>query len=43
MSSTDGKIVCDNTIDARIDLVFELLLPKIRNILFPEKIKPARA
>lgn len=37
MSSVDGKIVCDNTIDARIDLVFEILLPQIRNILFPEK------
>lgn len=42
MSSVDGKIVCDNTIDARIDLVFELLLPQIRNILFPQKIKPTR-
>ena len=36
MSSVDGKIVCDNTVDARINLVFELLLPEIRKILFQD-------
>ena len=32
----DGKIVCDNTLSARLNLVYEELLPSIRAILFPE-------
>ncbi|GMH51031.1 hypothetical protein TL16_g00929, partial [Triparma laevis f. inornata] len=31
-----GRIVCDNTMKARLDLVYEELLPSIRAILFPE-------
>jgi len=32
-----GKIVCDNTMSARLTLVYEELLPSIRAILFPEE------
>lgn len=31
-----GRIVCDNTMKARLDLIYEELLPSIRAILFPE-------
>jgi V-type H+-transporting ATPase subunit E len=31
-----GKIVCDNTMSSRLNLVYEELLPAIRAILFPE-------
>jgi len=31
-----GKIVCDNTMAARLTLVYEELLPSIRAILFPD-------
>lgn len=34
MRSNDGLIVCDNSIDARVDLIFEQLLPTIRHMLF---------
>ena len=43
MSSVDGKIVCDNTVDARIDLVFEILLPEIRRILFYDDKEKTKA
>jgi len=33
----NGKIVCDNTMSARLKLVYEDLLPAIRYILFPEE------
>ena len=32
----DGRIVCDNTLEARLNLVYIELLPSIRAILFPE-------
>jgi len=32
----DGRIVCDNTLEARLKLVYTELLPSIRAILFPE-------
>lgn len=38
MRSNDGMIVCDNSIDARVNLIFEQLLPEIRQMLFPRKI-----
>lgn len=37
MRSNDGLIVCDNSIDARVNLIFEQLLPEIRGMLFPRK------
>jgi len=36
LTAIDGKIVCDNTMAARLKLVYEELLPSIRAILFPE-------
>eukprot|EP00568_Trieres_chinensis_P002238 CAMPEP_0183290592 /NCGR_PEP_ID=MMETSP0160_2-20130417/217_1 /TAXON_ID=2839 ORGANISM="Odontella Sinensis, Strain Grunow 1884" /NCGR_SAMPLE_ID=MMETSP0160_2 /ASSEMBLY_ACC=CAM_ASM_000250 /LENGTH=221 /DNA_ID=CAMNT_0025451223 /DNA_START=115 /DNA_END=780 /DNA_ORIENTATION=+ len=35
LKAYDGKIVCDNTMTARLNLVYEELLPSIRAILFP--------
>ena len=37
LRSNDGLIVCDNSLDARVDLIFEQLLPEIRRMLFPPK------
>jgi len=37
MTSLNGKIVCDNTMQGRLTLVYEELLPSIREILFPEQ------
>lgn len=34
MTSSDGKIVCDNTLDSRVALAFEMMLPDIRRELF---------
>jgi vacuolar-type H+-ATPase subunit E/Vma4 len=31
------KIVCDNTLQSRMNLCFEELLPLIRNNLFPKR------
>jgi len=36
LTALEGKIVCDNTMAARLELVYEELLPSIRAILFPE-------
>jgi V-type H+-transporting ATPase subunit E len=36
LTAVHGKIVCDNTMAARLELVYEELLPSIRAILFPE-------
>mmetsp|Transcript_20799 Transcript_20799/g.57818 ORF Transcript_20799/g.57818 Transcript_20799/m.57818 type:complete len:223 (-) Transcript_20799:116-784(-) len=36
MTAIGGKIVCDNTMAARLSLVYEELLPSIRAILFPD-------
>ena len=36
LTAVNGKIVCDNTMSARLELVYEELLPSIRAILFPE-------
>ncbi|XAR55715.1 hypothetical protein NMG60_11035892 [Bertholletia excelsa] len=33
LASQDGKIVCDNTLDARLDVVFRQKLPEIRKLL----------
>ena len=37
LTACAGKIVCDNTMAARLNLVYEELLPSIRAILFPEE------
>ena len=37
LTSCGGKIVCDNTMAARLKLVYEELLPSIRAILYPEE------
>lgn len=37
LTALGGKIVCDNTMSARLQLVYEELLPSIRAILFPEE------
>ncbi|KAF3792794.1 V-type proton ATPase subunit E [Nymphaea thermarum] len=34
LASRDGKIVCENTLDARLDVVFRQKLPEIRRQLF---------
>jgi len=37
ITACGGRIVCDNTMSARLALVYEELLPSIRAILFPEQ------
>jgi len=37
LTAMGGKIICDNTMSARLKLVYEDLLPSIRAILFPEE------
>mmetsp|Transcript_17617 Transcript_17617/g.30340 ORF Transcript_17617/g.30340 Transcript_17617/m.30340 type:complete len:239 (+) Transcript_17617:123-839(+) len=37
ISSANGRTKCNNTLDARLDIVFEAKLPEIRKILFGEK------
>lgn len=39
LRSSDGVIVCDNSIDSRVNLLFEQLLPTIRQVLFPPRAK----
>mmetsp|Transcript_20895 Transcript_20895/g.31901 ORF Transcript_20895/g.31901 Transcript_20895/m.31901 type:complete len:221 (-) Transcript_20895:152-814(-) len=36
LTAINGKIVCDNTMASRLNLVYEELMPSIRAILFPE-------
>lgn len=38
LTSVDKRIVCNNTLQSRLDLCFEELLPQIRAILFPPKV-----
>jgi V-type H+-transporting ATPase subunit E len=37
LTAVNGKIVCDNTMASRLNLVYEELLPSIRAILFPDE------
>lgn len=37
LTALNGKIVCDNTMSSRLNLVYVELLPSIRAILFPEE------
>jgi len=36
LSTLDGRIICANTLDARLSMVFDQKLPEIRTILFGE-------
>ncbi|XP_078174638.1 V-type proton ATPase subunit E-like [Carex rostrata] len=38
LASKDGKIVCENTLDARLDVVFRKKLPEIRRRLFSQVV-----
>lgn len=38
LRSSDGVIVCDNSVDSRVRLIFEQLLPQIRESLFPKSL-----
>lgn len=37
LTALNGKIVCDNTMNSRLQLVYGELLPSIRAILFPDE------
>lgn len=39
LTSLDKRIVCDNTLESRLNLCFEELLPQIRKTLFPQPEK----
>ena len=41
MTACHGRIVCDNTLDARIQLCYEELLPQIRHELWDKHGDPA--
>ena len=36
MTNEDGLIVCKNTLDARLELAHQQMLPTIRQVLYPE-------
>jgi len=36
LSTLDGRIICANTLDARLSMVFDQKLPEIRTLLFGE-------
>jgi vacuolar-type H+-ATPase subunit E/Vma4 len=38
----DNRIAVDNTLDSRVDLAFEQLKPKIRELLFGKRPAPVR-
>lgn len=38
-----GRIVCDNQLSARLGIVYQELLPKIRTLLFPSSVGTANA
>ena len=40
LTTTNERIVCNNTLKSRLDLCFEELLPHIRRLLFPHSVKP---
>ena len=39
LTSLDKRIVCNNTLQSRLDLCFEEFLPNIRKMLFPQPEK----
>jgi len=40
LSARNGSIVCRNTLDSRLDLCFDNLIPQVRGILFGVRDKP---
>jgi len=40
LSARNGTIVCKNTLDSRLDLCFENLIPQIRGMLFGVRDRP---
>ncbi len=34
LTADRGRIICDNTLDARLDIAFDELIPRIRKGLF---------
>jgi len=40
LSARNGAIICKNTLDSRLDLCFDNLIPQIRGILFGVREKP---
>jgi len=40
LSARNGTIVCKNTLDSRLDLCFENLIPQVRGMLFGVRDKP---
>ena len=43
LSAKEGRIVCSNTLDARLQLAFEGCLPQIRKTLFPHSLSTVAA
>lgn len=41
LSCYDGRIVCSNTIDSRINFAFQEMLPEIREGLYPDPVRAA--
>jgi len=41
LSSRNGTIICKNTLDSRLDLCFDNLIPQIRGLMFGERAKIA--
>ena len=39
VSCCDGRIICDNTLDARVELAYEEMLPVIRRMLYPTSVR----
>ena len=35
----NGRIICDNTLDSRVDLAYEKLQPVIRRLLYPSSVR----
>jgi len=42
LSSRQGQIVCRNTLDSRLDLCFENLIPQVRALLWGVRARPRR-
>jgi len=42
LSARNGSIVCRNTLDSRLDLCFDNLIPQVRTILFGQRAEPTK-
>jgi V-type H+-transporting ATPase subunit E len=38
LTACNGKLVCDNTLDARLKLIYEEQMPRVRKMLFPNSV-----